>query len=1063
MPRLCRRPLANCLSLWLFFSLVANFTWAQSETATVSGQVVDPSGLNITGAQVKLVDIDRDTSTGVTTNNSGLYTFSSVQPGRYRMEVFATGFRIVNVTGLIVNVQDHIEQNFKLVVGSISESVTVEAEAMNVSGTVSTVVGRNFVANMPLNGRSLQDLILLTPGVITSTPQNTANAGYQGEFSVNGQRAESNYYTVDGVSANVGIAAGSPEAASTTGALPSGTALGTTQSLVSLDALEEFRVQSSSYSAEYGRTPGGQISFVTRSGKNQLHGTAFEYIRNGALDANNWFNGYYGLSEPALHQNDFGGTLGGPVAIPGLYKGKDKTFFFFSYEGLRLVQPQAASVNYVPDVALRQSAPTAVQQVLNAFPAPTPNAPDLGNGLGEFIGTWSNPSRVDSYSLRIDHSIHENLKLFFRFADTPSSSTTRGTGRGETASMNSPETFVARSYTLGAMKLLSGRVGNDFRLNYSSNANISFTALQSFAGAHAVDLALLQGINATTNPAYNVTLALPFGAQLPGISQSWTSGLQRQWNVVDTLDAPIGRHQFKFGVDYRRLSPAVVPSSPSASYYYFTESSVQANSVDEVFGQSQAAAYPVYSNFSAFVQDQWHVGPRLNLSMGLRWELNPAPGVARGNLPYTIQGAGDLATMTLAPEGTPLWRTSWYNFAPRLGASYAVRAIPGHETVLRGGGGVFFDTGQQLGSNGFMGPGFSANTLFGSLLGTPASFPSTLAKVFPPIINPPAPPYTTSLVFAFPPHLQLPFTLQWNISVEQALGSSQSVTASFVGAHAARLLEESQVTVGPLNPNFGTVFFNKNGLTSDYDSMQIQFQRKLNRGLQILASYTWAHSIDYGSFNFAVPYRRGNSDFDIRHNFSGALTYELRSTSVNKLADAFLHHWGFDGRFTARTGFPVNLLGNNTIVDPATGNTYDGGVDRVVGVPIYLYGSQCMAAYGNGLACPGGRAINPNAFAEPAAGESGNAARNFARGFGAWQMDLAIRREFPLHDRIKLQFRAEAFNISNHPSFGTIDSTFGDPTFGQALATLNSSLGTLSPLYQLGGPRSLQIALKVQF
>jgi ABC-type lipoprotein export system ATPase subunit len=314
--------------LSLLFSLVASFSWAQSETATVSGQVVDPSGLNITGAQVRLVDIDRDTSITVTTNNLALYTFPSVRPGRYRMAVTAVGFKVVNVTGLTVNVQDHLEQNFKLVVGSVSESITVEGGAPIVnteSAAVSTIVDRKYVENMPLNGRSLQNLILLTPGVVTNSPQDGAVAGTSGEFSVNGQRTESNYYTVDGVSANLGISAGVAAAPGTSGSLPSPTALGTTQGLVSLDALEEFRVQSSTYSAEYGRNPGGQFSFVTRSGTNEWHGVAFDYLRNNDFDANDWFNNYYGEPQPTERQNDFGATLGGPVVFPSLYEGKDKS------------------------------------------------------------------------------------------------------------------------------------------------------------------------------------------------------------------------------------------------------------------------------------------------------------------------------------------------------------------------------------------------------------------------------------------------------------------------------------------------------------------------------------------------------------------------------------------------------------------------------------------------------------------------------------------------------------------------------------------------------------------
>ena len=184
---------------------------------------------------------------------------------------------------------------------------------------------------------------------------------------------------------------------------------------------------------------------------------------------------------------------------------------------------------------------------------------------------------------------------------------------------------------------------------------------------------------------------------------------------------------------------------------------------------------------------------------------------------------------------------------------------------------MFFDTGQQLGSSGYSGPGFSALTTFGNFAGSPASFPLPVAEVSPTIVNPPVAPYGT--VYAFPTHLQLPYTLQWNVSLQQALKGSEALTVSYVGSHASRLLERKEIDVQPFNPNFGTIFFNQSGLTSDYDALQVQFQRRLTRGLQALASYTWSHSIDYGSFNLDVPYQRGNSDFDIRHSLTGAFTY----------------------------------------------------------------------------------------------------------------------------------------------------------------------------------------------
>src|SRR5271166_5402088 len=304
---------------------------AQAESASIRGSVSDPTGAVVRDAMVRLIDVDRGPKTEVATGNAGFYTLASVRPGHYRMEVEKSGFKLVRLAGVTVNVQDNLEQNFRLDVGAVSDSVTVEANALNVNttdGTVSTVVDRTFADNLPLNGRSFQTLIMLTPGVVvTQTAYDD-----QGQFSVNGQRADANYFTVDGVSANFGVTGFLPLVQAAGGALPALSVAGGTNSLVSVDAMQEFRVQTSSFAPEFGRTPGGQISIATRSGTNAFHGTAFDYFRNSVLDAKDWFANYHHLAKPEDKQNDFGGVVGGPVF-------KDKAFFFVSYEGLRLRLP----------------------------------------------------------------------------------------------------------------------------------------------------------------------------------------------------------------------------------------------------------------------------------------------------------------------------------------------------------------------------------------------------------------------------------------------------------------------------------------------------------------------------------------------------------------------------------------------------------------------------------------------------------------------------------------------------------------------------------------------------
>jgi hypothetical protein len=1041
--------------------LVGTSAYADTN-ATVSGLVTDPQGRAVVDTAILLTNVNTGIAYQANTNGEGIYRVNGLQPGIYRANVSKDGFKSIVKADIELHVQDQLSINFALQLGSVTETITVEAGAPLINtqdASVSTVVDRQFVANMPLNGRSFQDLILLTPGVVTNTPQSSlSTSGVGGEFSVNGQRTESNYYTVDGISANTGIF-GSPAVPSASGSLPSATVLGTTQSLVSVDALEEFRVQSSTYSAEYGRNPGGQFSFVTRSGNNQWHGTAFDYLRNNVFDANDWFNGFLGQPEPPLRQNDFGGTLGGPINIPHVYDGKDKTFLFFSYEGLRLIQPQAATISYVPDTALRTSAATILQPIMNGFPVQ--NGPEIldqmGNpiGMAEFLGTWSNPSKINSYSIRLDHTVGNRLRLFFRFADTPSNVSTRSGGLGNDPSLLSRIGLTSRTFTVGATSEISSRFSNELRFGYSSNEETVVAAPDKFGGAQAPNLFQSQGVGTSTNPNVDVALYFDNFQYSASIVQGISGSQQKQWNLTDAVSLTVGRHQMKFGVDWRRSTPTYGQFNPVINYYFFSPSSVQSNTLDYGFALAQAAAYPVYTNFSTFAQDEWRATSRLSLSIGLRWDVNPAPGAASGNLPYTAQGTS-ISTLSLAPQGTPLWNTAWFNFAPRLGVAYLLRTRQGFETAVRSGVGVFFDTGQQLGSLGYQGPGFSAINL--PLVG---AFPLPTAQIVPPIVNPPVAPFTNADVYAFSPHLQLPFTLQWNASLQQGLGKAQTFTLSYVGANGRRLLQNNQVSAGPLNPNFGTVFFIKNGLTSDYNALQAQFQRTLTQRLSALASYTWSHCLDYGSYNLTLAFQRGNCDFDIRSNFSSALSYDLPDAFQNGLARAVLQHWGFDDRFTARTSFPVTLNGGS-VLDPATGKLTPGGLNIVPAQPFYLSGSQY----------PGGREINPAAFSNPPAGQQGNAPRNFVRGFGAWQMDFAVRREFPIHDRLRLQFRAEAFNIFNHPNFGSINASCGgtpgvpgctNQQFGQATATLAQSLGGLSPLYQLGGARSMQFALKLIF
>jgi hypothetical protein len=1022
--------------------LLPFFAFPQSTSATISGGVTDPSGQFIVNADVEIANDETGVIYPAKTNSAGMYLVPILPPGHYHVQVSSPGFKTIIKSDVVLNVQSALALNFVLPVGATSVSVTIDAASSQINtanASVSTVVDRRFVENTPLNGRSFQDLISLTPGVVTQSPQAGSGIGYSGDFSVNGQRGESNYYTVDGVTANVGAGNGYGGAQPASGgSIAATSALGTTQSLVSVDALQEFRVQASTYSAEFGRSPGGQFSFLTRSGTNQFHGSAFDYLRNDLFDANDWFNDFYGQPKPALRQNDFGGTLGGPITIPRIYGGQNRSFFFGSYEGLRLTQPQAAQVQYVPDLSIRSAAPAALQPILNTFPLPTPGGVDYGL-LAQFIEPFSTPSRIDSGSLRLDTTLTPRISAFFRYGTTPSSTSSRY------LSNVTKQDFDTNTYTLGITAQPRSRVVDEFRLGYATSKSQQTTTLDAFGGAVPSDLANLMGLSGYPASAATFELYVP-GVGLTYVNINQTSNETRQWNLVDLLHTSVGHHQYTLGVDYRRIQSPITPVNVEAVAVYDTAASVVNNqTLEEILAKSLPAT-PIYNEFAAFVQDEWQVAPRLGLSLGLRWEVNPPPSEQHGDDAYTLLGnVANPGSVSLAPRGTSLWKTAYFNFAPRLGVAWQAHNHPGQETVVRAGGGVFFDTDNEFASLGFSGLGFFAsNVLFGSAL------PVTGAQLnFSPAATPP---YTSSTVYAFPTHLQLPYTLQWNAAVQQALGKQQSVTVTYVAAAGRRLLQDQTRSIAQFNPEFSSIAYLATGVTSNYQALQLQFQRSVEHGIQALASYTWSHSLDYGSTYSALTVTRGNSDFDLRHNLQAGLSWDIPAPPRNGFAKALGSGWGLDGRAMVRTAFPVTITGNY-LADPTTGQTYYSGVDLQPNVPVYLYGSRY----------PGGRIVNANAFALPQGTSQGTAPRNFVRGFGEAQVNLAIRREIPIHDTLRLQFRAESFNLLNHPNFGYIDPNLSDALFGYATMMLNQSLGTVAPQYQQGGPRSTQFALKLLF
>ena len=468
----------------------------------------------------------------------------------------------------------------------------------------------------------------------------------------------------------------------------------------------------------------------------------------------------------------------------------------------------------------------------------------------------------------------------------------------------------------------------------------------------------------------------------------------------------------------------------------------------------------------------------MTLTYGLRWDVDFAPSAIGGPNIAAVTGfnLSNLSQLALAPTGTSPFRTTYGNVAPRIGVAYQLSQNKDWGSVLRGGFGTFYDLATSEAGN-FVGTSYPFGS---SALTSGGTFPLSTATATPPPISPEN--LTTRSLFAFDPHLQLPYTLQWNLAVEQSLGGSQTLSATYLGAVGRRLLQTAAVT-SP-NANFGEADLVTNFAVSNYNALQLQFQRRLANGLQALASYTWAHSIDTASAGSAFGNganalssdpnaNRGPSDFDIRNAFSAGVTYDIPVPSVNAFAKTLLHGWSLENIVQARSAEPVNVY-DSLFYTGVSGYSTNVRPDLIPGIPLYLYGPQY----------PGGKAINdtPNQsgpgcigpFCPPPSANGnalrqGNLGRNALRGFGLTQWDFAVHREFPIKESLKIQLRAEMFNVLNHPNFGPPVGDLNNPQFGLPTQMFGSSLnqnatgGGFSSLYQIGGPRSIQFALKLMF
>jgi hypothetical protein len=1056
------------MSRWLVFSLLTGVAFAQ-DFASLTITVTDSTDAMVPDASVTLINSQRGTIYHQQTPTGGYVIFDSLTPGDYSVQIEKTGFQQYQIRSLPLGVRDRKTLVVELKVAAAqSTAVDVKDKVDLISNDAAQGVplGQNYIQNLPTNGRNAESLVLMAPGISTS-----AGGIGDGGINANGLRSNTNYYTLDGVSLNTAVGAGGGGRGGGGGgfggfgggggALAPG--VGGSTELIPIDAMQEMNVQTASIAPEFGRSPGAQIAMTSRGGTSDFHGLLYYYFRNQRLDSNDWFANSLGLGRGKERENRPGGTFGGPLI-------KGKTFFFAQFDQLHLTAPFTV-ISDVPSVTTRQSTSAPLQPFLRAFPIG--NGVTLPDGAQQYQTVISNPAKSESASLRLDQIINAKTTLFLRYSESPSSSDRRGS---DTVAPNIVTYQSSHSdlFTAGFGKILANGLVNDLRVNYSRSTASSVSIMDSFAGAIPLTDALVfpKGVTSATG-TFNLNLLGVAGYSYGGRS----ANEQQQFNVVDSITKVVGNHHEKAGIDVRRILVTTdrVPYGENVSFNGISANSFSLTSGSALNAQvtsSLPAVYPTYLNVSLYGQDTWRLTERTTVTYGLRWDVNPAPSAREGPKPFALSN-DQIAGVT---QNNPIYPTRWWDLAPRLGLAYEMNTTPGYETMFRSGFGVFYDLGYGTTAGAFSGAPYQSVTTVSQ-----AQFPLLPIYLAAPSL-PPTRPY--GLITTAAIGLSTPLIYQWNATIEQHFGSGSVLSLGYAATRGTNLM---RVQTSPeYSDAFDLVSQATNGATSAYNGMQAQFRKRLSDRLQMQLSYTWSHSIDTasndaggGGGGFATLFgggQKGSSDYDIRQNLSLSGSYRLPAPSG--LIGAPLRHWYLDFVETARTGLPFDLQTissnasgavsiNGTTVTTTTAT--NGDVNSSVG----LF-AQVRPDY-NGLPVwipnpnvPGGQQLNIQAFNIVSGFAQGNLGRNVLRGFGAQQLDLSLRRAFPIGERLVLSLSAQAYNVFNHPNFANPSPLEGanlaSPNFGVVTEMLNQSFGgAVNSLFRTGGPRSIELAVRLRF
>jgi hypothetical protein len=1016
---------------------------------TILGRMEDSSGAVMPDGKVVIKNQDTGVGREVTTNASGLYLVPDLTPGTYSVSGAAKGFSTAVVKDVVLDVGGQVTVNLRMEVGAVGQQVVVEANAANVDLTSSEmreVVGSKTITDLPLNGRDWTQLAQLQPGIAEVRSQNTtdtnrAQRGNGVNLSISGGKPSANNYRLNGISIN--------DYANTAPGNAMGSNLG-------VDAIQEFSVESSTPGAEYGKVSGGVINAITRSGTNSLHGTAYYFMRNSDLDSRNFFD----VTHSALpfRRNNYGASAGGPLV-------KNKTFWFFDYEGIR--ESLASTViSTVPSASMRATAVPAIQPYLAFFPLP--NGPLAANGQsGSFIFPSNRLSHDDFLTAKFDH----------RFSDKDSINAAYQWDNGE---FNAPE---------GLDDMLVGAASRRNDITFEEAHIFSPTMFNSFRVGFARTVATNNTVLTELNPALkNPALAFIPGEQpgtitISGLTE-FSGGINgpdpnrfdySSYQAYDDVTVVRGIHTFKFGGAFERMQDNFFAGySDDGAFTFGSVPNFMAN-----IPTSFAGLLPIsntergirQSLAGGYAQDSIRLRSNLTVNLGVRYEMVTIPSEINGMM-ANLRNISD-SQVTVGPLFTS--NPTSKDFSPRVG--FAWDPFKDGKTSIRGGFGIYdvlpmaymftnrfprtppwFENGSVNYTAGTSPANFFPNGAY-ALLG-----PSTFRAIY---------------VQHNPPRN---FVTQYNFTIQRQLSSSMVLTAGFVASTGYNMLDSQDgtdvampVTTNPftwspstpvVNPNFGRIAGSVWDLSSHYAAMQAGLKKSLSHGLMAQVAWTYEKSTDEGSSTFSTnefsntmnnpmgifyPYlNKGLSDFNVQDLVVVNLLYAIPTPKTWKgFAKGALGGWQVGTIFTAGTGLPFSVMLNNDRADLKSSLTTEQLGER----PNYVAGCQTTS--------PGQvQYVNTACFTFPAQYTLGNLGRNSLTGPGLQDLDFSLfkNQNVPrISETFKVQFRAEFFNVLNHTNFALPDSTH--TTMWNSSGVLNGNAGQLTSTQ--APSRQIQFGLKL--